>query len=88
MKRFFLKKKVSNFNRNPEAKESKANNTVNLMIRQRYKNLGPLTWEQISIGVWFLIAVILWITRDLIAAPGWASLFRDEYLRKKNTYSL
>jgi sodium/sulfate cotransporter 1/4 len=62
----------------PVAKNSKKNNTVNAVIRQRFNSLGPMTWEQVSIGCFFLAAVILWITRDLIVTPGWESLFREK----------
>lgn len=68
-------------NRNPEVSVvvvQKKNNTVNQMIRERFKSLGPITWEQVSIGAWFLTVVVLWITRDLIVVPGWESFFRDE----------
>ncbi len=72
---------MSNLNNSmPVAKNSKKNNnTVNEVIRQRFKSLGPMTWEQVSIGCFFLAAVILWITRDLIVTPGWEGLFREEY---------
>lgn len=59
--------------------ETKSNALENL-IRRQYESLGPLTWEQISIGVWFCLVVILWMTRDLFFVPGWSHFFRDGYV--------
>jgi sodium-dependent dicarboxylate transporter 2/3/5 len=52
----------------------------NELIRKEYNDLGPYTWEQKSIGSLFLVAVVLWLTRDLNFAPGWGALFKDGFL--------
>jgi hypothetical protein len=43
-----------------------------------------LRWEQISVGIWFCIAVVTWITRDLFYYPGWNTFFKKGYLRNNN----
>lgn len=43
------------------------------------------SWEQLSIGLWFLVAVVLWLTRDLHFVPGWQALFQKGYITDTTT---
>ncbi|CAF0823698.1 unnamed protein product [Brachionus calyciflorus] len=54
--------------------------SISKIIRDKYENLGPYTWEQKSIGFWFILVVTLWITRDLYFVPGWGVLFKKDYI--------
>lgn len=45
------------------------------IIREKYLESGPYTWEQTSIAVLFFLLAILWITRDLFFVPGWSYFF-------------
>jgi di/tricarboxylate transporter len=47
-------------------------------LKKKYKNLGPIKWNQICVGIIFLILVILWLTRDLHFMPGWGALFKEK----------
>lgn len=35
-------------------------------------------WEQYSVGGWFIVAVALWLTRDLHFVDGWQALFETK----------
>ncbi|CAL1679279.1 unnamed protein product [Lasius platythorax] len=42
------------------------------VIEKRYKELGPITWHESSVGVLFLLVVLLWFFRSPGFMPGWA----------------
>ena len=44
-----------------------------------------ISWEQISIGSWFLVAVVLWLTRDLQFIPGWQNGFSHGFITDTTT---
>lgn len=56
------------------------------VIRDQYRQLDKLTYEQKVVGLVFLILAILWITRsglsfERFTIPGWSQLFRHpEYI--------
>ena len=37
-------------------------------------------WSEISVGLVFLLMVLLWITKDFSGTPGWEILFREDYI--------
>jgi di/tricarboxylate transporter len=51
------------------------------ILKDQYKELGKLNWQEYTITILFVIMVSLWITRDFSSYPGWGILFRDEYIK-------
>jgi len=45
------------------------------LIKQQYKDLGPMSFAEISVLLHFIALVLLWILRDPKFIPGWGSLF-------------
>ncbi|MBN3323745.1 S13A1 protein, partial [Atractosteus spatula] len=45
------------------------------IIADEYKNLGPLSYQEIVTLVIFILMALLWFTRDPGFIPGWSSLF-------------
>lgn len=41
------------------------------VIEKRYKELGTITWHESSVGVLFIIVVILWFFRSPGFMEGW-----------------
>ncbi|XP_059143656.1 Na(+)/citrate cotransporter-like [Physella acuta] len=58
----------------PEANKKKLEK-VNAMIRDEYNNLGPITYEQATVSITFVLLLVAWITRDLGSTGGWAMFF-------------
>ena len=50
------------------------------VLRQQYKDLGPLSWQEGTIAVLFVLMVGLWLTRDFPNFPGWEIIFRKEFV--------
>lgn len=50
------------------------------VLQQQYKDLGPLSWQEGTIAILFVIMVGLWITRDFSNHPGWEVIFRKEFV--------
>ena len=50
------------------------------MLTEQYKELGPLSWQESIIAILFVVAVLLWVTRDFSSFPGWDILFRKKYV--------
>ncbi|KAJ8312066.1 hypothetical protein KUTeg_009439 [Tegillarca granosa] len=48
---------------------------VKTVIRQEYKNLGPLNFAQGAVIFHFVLLAILWVTRDLGGIGGWGDIF-------------
>lgn len=58
-----------------EQKESKKQAVlVQSMIRQKYNDLGPMTFHERSVLVLFIAVVFLWFFREPEFIPGWAGL--------------
>ncbi|KAG7212199.1 hypothetical protein KM043_012539 [Ampulex compressa] len=47
------------------------------VIEKKYKELGPITWHESSVGVMFLAVVLLWFFRSPGFAPGWPTFITD-----------
>uniref|UniRef100_W5NFY7 Solute carrier family 13 member 1 n=1 Tax=Lepisosteus oculatus TaxID=7918 RepID=W5NFY7_LEPOC len=45
------------------------------IIADEYKNLGPLSYQEIVTLIIFILMALLWFTRDPGFIPGWSSLF-------------
>ena len=45
------------------------------VIRQKFKDLGPMTFHEAAVLVLFIICVLLWFFRDPGFISGWAELF-------------
>jgi di/tricarboxylate transporter len=48
------------------------------MLTQQYKELGPLSWQEYTLIILFIVVIFLWVTRDFSTAPGWDILFRKK----------
>lgn len=48
------------------------------ILKQQYKELGNLHWEECTIAFLFLIMVFLWVTRDFSTYSGWEIFFPKE----------
>lgn len=48
---------------------------VKTIIRREYTKLGPISFAERAVMVFFGLLVILWITRDLGGVGGWGHLF-------------
>lgn len=50
------------------------------VIREEHKNLGPMTFGEISVLFLFTLLVVLWFTREPGFIDGWAThLFNSEH---------
>ncbi|KAM8974610.1 solute carrier family 13 member 1 [Pelodytes ibericus] len=47
------------------------------VIKDEYKRLGPLSYQEIMTLILFVIMALLWFTRDPGFFPGWSSLFPE-----------
>lgn len=45
------------------------------VIRQKFKDLGPMTFHEAAVLVLFIICVLLWFFRDPGFIPGWSQFF-------------
>ncbi|CAF1201966.1 unnamed protein product [Rotaria sordida] len=50
------------------------------LLKNQYKELGSLSWQEYTITILFFIMVILWVTRDFSSYPGWGIIFREDYV--------
>ncbi|RNA06658.1 solute carrier family 13 member 2, partial [Brachionus plicatilis] len=57
-----------------------AGDQLKKMIKNRYDQLGPISFDQISVGILFVLCVLLWLTREPIV-DGWHRFFGyDKYV--------
>uniref|UniRef100_A0A914L8L4 Uncharacterized protein n=1 Tax=Meloidogyne incognita TaxID=6306 RepID=A0A914L8L4_MELIC len=56
-------------------KNSKKNQIVDDMLLNKYKQLGPIRYEEITVVLAFLALIILWMTR-----PIWHKMFKPNYV--------
>ena len=82
--RLILKRKFIDFKnlfkKSNKTKAEKKPDELKFLMKYKYESLGPLTWEQGSIGTIFLVLIILWVTRDPNFVDGWGILFKKLYL--------
>ncbi|XP_036148966.1 protein I'm not dead yet isoform X4 [Monomorium pharaonis] len=64
----------------PESKDARAidigqqgERIAAAVIEKRYKELGPVSWHESSVGVLFIFVVLLWFFRSPGFMPGWAA---------------
>jgi solute carrier family 13 (sodium-dependent dicarboxylate transporter), member 2/3/5 len=67
--------------KNEVTDEAKRLDKLKRLIKEKYKALGPIKWEEKSVSLIFLILVGLWLTRDLHVVPGWGSFFRAKFFK-------
>lgn len=48
---------------------------LNSAIKRKYSDFGSLNWEQKSVGAFFIILILLWLSRDIYWIKGWSSFF-------------
>jgi di/tricarboxylate transporter len=58
--------------------QAESRTELNSVIEQQYRELGPLGWQESIVAILFVVAVILWITRDFSSFQGWDILFRKK----------
>lgn len=66
------------------ATEKKA--TVMAVLRDRYKELGGITWQEGWVGMLFIILVFLWVFRFPNFIPGWANFMVPTYIKAKSKF--
>ncbi|CAF0745294.1 unnamed protein product [Rotaria sordida] len=49
-----------------------------MLIRQ-YRDLGKPKWSEYTVGIIFIIMIILWVTREFGETHGWNILFKEDY---------
>ncbi|XP_072745354.1 protein I'm not dead yet-like [Anoplolepis gracilipes] len=64
----------------PESKDARAidigqqgERVAAAVIEKKYKDLGPITWHESSVGILFILVVFLWFFRSPGFMPGWAA---------------
>lgn len=50
------------------------------VIEKKYKELGPITWHESSVGVLFVMVVLLWFFRNPGFTKGWPSYITNLYV--------
>ncbi|RLU16588.1 hypothetical protein DMN91_010656 [Ooceraea biroi] len=53
---------------------------ANQVIRQNLKNLGPMSFHEITVATLFLFCIFLWVFRDPGFVLGWSKALTDVYL--------
>ncbi|CAF4098180.1 unnamed protein product, partial [Adineta steineri] len=67
------------------ANETESRRDLQTLLKQQYKDLGPVSWQEGTVSVLFVIVVLLWITRDFSSVRGWDALFRPNYVTDGTT---
>ena len=55
-------------------KQGKSENGVSQMLREKYRELGPITFHEVATLVLFTLLVLIWFFRAPGFMAGWASL--------------
>lgn len=58
--------------------QTKSQHRINKMLKERYKELGPITWQEYVIALLLITMVTLWLTRDFSSFRGWDAIFRKK----------
>ncbi|CAF4211952.1 unnamed protein product [Rotaria socialis] len=66
--------------RKVDASVQESQKHVQSILKQQYKALGSMSWQEGTIIILFFILLILWVTRDFSNINGWSVLFRKEYV--------
>ena len=53
------------------------------VLREQYKELGSLVWQEYIIVILFILMVSLWLTRDISNYSGWIVLFPKGYVERR-----
>uniref|UniRef100_A0A914VS54 Uncharacterized protein n=1 Tax=Plectus sambesii TaxID=2011161 RepID=A0A914VS54_9BILA len=61
-------------------KSRPADENVNIMMREKYRNLPSMTFAEISVLICFCILLVMWIFRDPKVIPGFGDFFRKGYV--------
>lgn len=68
---------------NPEIKEAELGNSNKIgqydFSKEKYKEIGPMTWHQFCVASLFLFLVIAWITRKSRFFSGWEHWITPEW---------
>ncbi|XP_022086471.1 solute carrier family 13 member 5-like isoform X2 [Acanthaster planci] len=55
------------------------------VIRQAYKDLGPMSFAEVGVLCHFVLLIVLWITREPGFVTGWSVLFLEDYVTDSTT---
>ncbi|CAF0919700.1 unnamed protein product [Didymodactylos carnosus] len=55
-------------------------NNLRNMLRKQYSELKTPNWSEYTMGIVFILLILLWITRDFSSTPGWDVIFRPKYI--------
>ncbi|XP_063988117.1 protein I'm not dead yet-like [Diachasmimorpha longicaudata] len=55
-------------------------NITNQVIKEKYENLGPITFHQTGVGILFLFCVFLWFFRSPGFMTGWAGAVSNSFV--------
>ncbi|CAF0859281.1 unnamed protein product [Rotaria sordida] len=61
----------------PEDREALAD--LKAMLIRQYRDLGKPKWSEYTVGIIFIIMIILWVTREFGETHGWNILFKEDY---------
>lgn len=68
---------IAKFSDSSHTKEKE--HTVRKVLRNKYNELGPMTFHEFAVLIIFLLCVALWFFRDPQFIPGWAELVSSTY---------
>ncbi|XP_050409419.1 solute carrier family 13 member 2 [Patella vulgata] len=61
-------------------KSVEAAKAVKRVINDEYKNLGPMSFSEVTVLVHFIVLIMLWFSREPPYLDGWGSLFPSGYV--------
>ncbi|CAF4234444.1 unnamed protein product, partial [Adineta steineri] len=76
---------VKGFTDQSNINETESRKDLKSLLKQQYKDLGPVSWQEGTVSILFVVVVLLWITRDFSSARGWDALFRPNYVTDGTT---
>ncbi|CAH1800554.1 unnamed protein product [Owenia fusiformis] len=63
------------------ARGDRESEAVLKVLRREYEKLGPWSFAEVMILIHFVALALLWLLRDPQFIPGWASLFKEGYIK-------